>query len=158
MKNNILSIPFLLAVCAISVVSCSKATDAKTDSETEKSASFKIMTRSITVLNPTLTYTTAGGVTNNTIKLSATNGSRVEINFAGTSFGTFPMLANSNARYFDSTGKEYHSVNGQLALSTYVVDGSTHITSGSFYFRAKAITAPIDSFQISYGKFSNASN
>lgn len=158
MKNHLLASLFFLIVGAFYISSCGKTYDYLTDTEITKSGGFKVGSRTFDVPNPTMTFTTVGDVTNNTVHLVASNGSKIEVGFPGTSLGSFPLTSANEVYYYDSTGKKYQAVNGLLTISYYLLDGDTHYAAGAFYFRARALTAPIDSFQITGGKFVNASN
>lgn len=127
---------------------------------TAKSASFKIGGTSYTSTNPRLGIFINNNVVNNTLSLTANDGSKIEFNFQGTSPATYQLASYSNGYYKNAAGKQYNSVRGQLIITNYTSSSSTveKKASGTFSFWAKAIVSPYDSLQITDGVITNASN
>lgn len=146
-------------VCFIFFTACKKSEDKPDDTVTTvKSASFKIGSSSYTVSNPYLGIFDNSGAINNTMTLTASDGSKIEFNFIGSSPSSYLLHSYSNAYYKNAAGKQYNSTSGELITSAYSTDGVIRKTSGTFHFKAKAIVAPIDSVEITDGVFTNASN
>lgn len=157
MKKKFLTMMLLMATSSILITACSKSEDETTNS-TKRTASFNIGTNSYTVSKPYLGIFNDNGTIKNTMTLNATDGSKVEFYFVGSSPATYPLMSYSNGYYVNAAGKQYNSTSGQLIVSDYTIDGATYKASGTFSFKAKAIVAPIDSIEITVGVFTNASN
>lgn len=127
---------------------------------TTKSASFKINGTAYSVTSPYLGIFDDNGTIKNTLTLTATDGSKVEFHFTGSSPATYQLQSFSNGYYKNAAGKQYNSMRGQLVVSSYTSSSSTveKKMSGSFSFWAKAIVSPYDSLQITDGTITNASN
>ncbi len=127
---------------------------------TTKSASFKIGSTAYTSTNPSLGIFINNNVVNNTLGFTATDGSKVEFHFQGTSPATYQLQSYSNGYYKNAAGKQYNSVRGQLIITNYVSSSTTveKKATGTFSFWAKAIVSPYDSLQITDGIITNASN
>lgn len=159
MKNKLIRIALLVFSSLIILGSCKKSEDEETtETSTTREASFKIGTSSYTVTKPYIGIFNDNGTIKNTMKLTATDGSKVEFYFVGSSPSTYPLMSYSNGYYVNASGKQFNSTSGELVVSSYTIDGSTYKASGTFHFKAKAISAPFDSLEITSGVFTNASN
>ena len=148
----------LLATTTLVFNSCSKSDDDEDPATSTRSASFKIGSNSYSVTKPYIGIFNDNGTIKNTMTLTATDGSKVEFYFVGSSPATYQVSSFSDAYYVNAAGKQYNSTSGQLIVSDYTIDGSTYKATGTFQFKAKAIVAPIDSLEITVGVFTNASN
>jgi hypothetical protein len=159
MKNKLIRIALLVFSGIVLLSSCKKSEEEdKTETSTTREASFKIGAASFSVTKPYLGIFNDNGTIKNTMKLTATDGSKVEFYFIGSSPNTYPLMSYSNGYYVNAAGKQFNSTSGQLIVSSYTIDGTTYKASGTFQFKAKAISAPIDSLEITSGVFTNASN
>lgn len=130
----------------------------ETETTTTKSGSFKIGGTTYNATSPSLGIFNNSGSINNNLKVTASDGSKVEFNFVGNSPATYQLASYSNAYYKNAAGKQYNSTSGQLVVTAYTTTGSTYKMSGNFNFWAKAIAAPYDSLHIVDGVVTNASN
>ncbi len=158
MKNKITVLVLLLAATSLAFTSCKKSEDEEEETTAAREASFKIGANTFTVNKPYIGIFNDNGTIKNTMTLTATDGSKVEFYFVGSSPATYPLMSFSNGYYKTASGKQYNSTSGELIVSNYTVDGSTYKATGTFHFKAKAIVAPIDSLEITGGVFTNASN
>lgn len=158
MKMKIRTGLFLLASISMLSLSCKKSDDTKAEESTTREASFKIGANTYTVAKPYIGVFNDNGTIKNTMTLTASDGSKVEFYFVGSSPATYPLQSFSNGYYKNAAGKQYNSTSGELVIDSYSVDGTTYKASGTFHFKAKAIVSPIDSLEITGGVFTNASN
>ena len=143
----------------LTMPSCKSDEEEKTEEAVApREASFKVGANALTVTKPTIGVFNDNGTIKNTMTLTATDGSKVEFYFVGSSPATYPLMSFSNGYYKTASGKQYNSVSGELVVSSYSIDGSTYKASGTFHFKAKTFTTPIDSVDITVGVFTNASN
>lgn len=156
MKKQLATMILLLATCSFLVIGCGK--DDGDDDDTSVAASFVIGSTSYTVTNPTLGIFNDGGTIKNTMTLKAEDGSEIVFHFTGSSPSTYILQSYSDAYYKDAAGKQYNSTSGELIVSSYSTTNSTYKATGTFHFKAKTFTAPIDSLEITAGVFTNASN
>ena len=139
------------------IFSCKKVHE-ETIVKNERMASFKIEANSFKSNNPYLGIFDDNGIISNTLVLDNTDGSQIEINFTGVTSGAHNLESGSDAFYKDSEGHIFNGVNGQLVISSYIIEGNIYKSSGIFHFKAKMSTAPFDSLEITDGSFTNASN
>lgn len=154
-KYSLLSIVLLSALIVL-LVSCKKSDD-DSDTSGTRSASFKIAGTSYTVTKHYIGIFNDNGTIDNTMTLTATDGSMIEFNFTGSSPATYTLQSYSDAYYKNTAGKQYNSTSGELIVTSYTI-GDFYVATGTFHFKAKAIAAPIDSLEITDGVFTNASN
>lgn len=146
----------LLSMIIVFLVSC-KNNDDDSDNNGTRSASFKISGTTYTVTKPYIGIFNDNGTIENTMTLTATDGSMIEFNFTGSSPATYTLQSFSDAYYKNAAGKQYNSKSGELLVTSYNID-EFYVATGTFHFWAKAIAAPIDSLEITDGVFTNASN
>ena len=158
MKQKLMILLVLTAFGTSVFTSCKKKTDTTTTTTTERSASFKIGSNSYSVAKPYIGIFNDNGTIKNTMTLTATDGSKIEFNFTGSSPATYQLQSYSNGYYKNAAGKQYNSTSGELIITNYTVTSGTYKATGTFHFKAKAIVAPIDSIEITTGVFTNASN
>lgn len=159
MKKSLKTLVLLLASATLVMSSCKKDDDTKTDeTSTAREASFKIGANSFSVTKPYIGVFNDNGTIKNTMTLTATDGSKVEFYFVGSAPATYQLMSFSNGYYKNASGKQYNSTSGELIVTSYTVDGSTYKATGTFHFKAKTFTSPIDSLEITGGVFTNASN
>jgi len=137
---------------------CQKSDDDDSTTTGSRSASFKIGTTTYSVNKPYIGIFNNNGTVFNNMSLEATDSSEVELKFEGSSPSTYPLQSFSDALYTTAAGKQYNAISGTLVTTSYTVDGATYKSSGTFHFTAVAITAPMDTIEITDGIFTNASN
>ena len=98
------------------------------------------------------------GVINNNVQLQGKDGSEVTLIFEGSSAATYQLKKYSDAVYKSPSGTQYNAVSGTLVISSYKVDGVTHMFSGTFSFVATSITNSQSSITITGGVITNCSN
>ena len=152
MKNFIFACSMLLVLA-----SCSKKND-DDSSPAQRSASYKVNGSNFTVTKPYLGIFNNNGTIYNTLTLTATDGSEVELKFTGNTPSTYTLQSFSDALFTTAAGKQYNATSGSMTTSSYVIDNAVYKSTGTFHFKAKAIIAPLDSVEITDGIFTNASN
>lgn len=159
------TINVLLLAGIILFSACKKKDDSPEPEEEQpttstKSASFKVGGTAYTVNSPYLGIFNDNGTIKNTLTLTATDGSKIEFHFTGSSPATYQLDSYSAGYYKNAAGKQYNSVRGQLVISNYTSSSTTveRKASGTFSFWAKAIATPYDSLEITTGVITNASN
>lgn len=155
MKIKFLTLLSLFAASSILMTACKKEDDETTIA---RAASFSIGNATYTVSKPYLGVFNDNGTLKNTMTLTATDGSKVEFYFEGSSPATYPLQSFSNGYYINAAGRQYNSTSGELIITDFTIDGAIYKATGTFQFKAKAIVAPIDSLEITLGVFTNASN
>ena len=159
MKKQFFTLMLLVSTSSILFTACKKSDDtAAEETTTARTASFKIGSNSFSVSKPYIGIFNDAGTIKNTMTLTATDGSKVEFYFVGSAPANYPLMSFSNGYYKNAAGKQFNSTSGELSVTSYTIDGSTYKASGTFHFKAKAISAPLDSLEITDGVFTNASN
>jgi hypothetical protein len=155
-------ITLILAAGIILFTACKKNTDDEvepTEPETEtESGSFKVGGTTFTDSNPYLGIFNNNGSINNTLRVTGSNGAKVEFHFTGSSPATYTLASYSAGYYTNSAGKQYNSTRGQLVVTAYSTSGTTRKVTGTFNFWAKAIVTPYDSVEVTSGVLTNVSN
>lgn len=158
MKKQFAAMILLFTAFSFLVFACTKVDDDSDNDNGTRSASFKIGSTTTNVLKPYLGIFNDNGTIKNTMTLTAEDGSKIVFNFTGNSSGTYSLQSYSDAHYKDKDGKQYNPTSGELIVSSYSITDNTYKASGTFHFKAAAISTPIDSLEIIDGVFTNASN
>lgn len=160
MKNIITPIftVFVISLTAL-FTSCSGGDEAdNTPQTTERSASYTVNGTATTVEKPYDGIFVNNGEVNNTVSLTAKDGSKIKFIFIGKTTATYQLVAYPDAVYTNSAGQNYNAVRGQLNVTNYKIVDGIYTFSGNFNFVAKNITNANDSVVVTNGIITNCSN
>jgi len=152
MKNLLLITLGLL----VSLSSCKK-TEEEVKPTTTREASFKIGGVEYKDTRPYLSIFDNNGIINNTLFIEASDGSKIDLKFKGTSPTTYTLTSYYDGVYTNANGKKYNPFTGQLVVSSYTTK-DFNVMSGTFSFKAKAVSSPYDTIQVTNGIITNASS
>lgn len=159
--KNIVTPVFVILILSLTAffTSCSGGDEAEsTPQNTERSATYTVNGTQTTVEKPYNGIFNNNGEINNTVTLTAKDGSKIKFIFIGKTTATYQLVAYPDAVYTNPTGQNYNAVRGQLNVTNYKIVDGIYTFSGNFNFVAKNITNANDSVVVTTGIITNCSN